>query len=68
LHLPSRRAFSRQFIADLAAVEQLFERYPNEIVAIIVEPVAGNMGVVSPVDGFLKGLREITAAHRRSTE
>jgi len=47
---------------DLAAVEQLFERYSNEIAAIIVEPVAGNMGVVPPVDGFLKGLREITAA------
>jgi glutamate-1-semialdehyde 2,1-aminomutase len=47
---------------DLAAVEQLFEKYPNEIAAIIVEPVAGNMGVVPPVDGFLIGLREVTAA------
>ena len=48
---------------DLAAVEQLFEKYPAEIAAVIVEPVAGNMGVVLPADGFLKGLREITAAH-----
>ncbi len=47
---------------DLVAVEQLFEKHPNEIAAIIVEPVAGNMGVVPPVEGFLKGLREITAA------
>ncbi len=47
---------------DLAAVERLFERYPGEMAAIIVEPVAGNMGVVPPLEGFLKGLREITAA------
>lgn len=48
---------------DLAAVEQLFERYPQEIAAIIVEPVAGNMGVVPPGEGFLAGLRDLTAAH-----
>lgn len=47
---------------DLVAVERLFEKYPNEIAAVIVEPVAGNMGVVPPADGFLKGLREITTA------
>jgi glutamate-1-semialdehyde 2,1-aminomutase len=47
---------------DLAAVEELFERYSNEIAAIIVEPVAGNMGVIPPTDGFLKGLRDLTAA------
>ncbi len=46
---------------DHAAVEQLFEKYPNEIAALIIEPVAGNMGVVPPADGFLKGLRDITA-------
>lgn len=44
---------------DLAAVRTLFERFPDEIAAIIVEPVAGNMGVVPPVDGFLAGLRAL---------
>ena len=48
---------------ELAAVEQLFDKYPNEIAAVIVEPVAGNMGVVPPVDGFLQGLRDLTTAH-----
>src|SRR5579859_799259 len=48
---------------DLVVVEQLFETYSNQIAAIIVEPVAGNMGVVPPVAGFLSGLRDITAAH-----
>ncbi|MGQ0604083.1 MAG: glutamate-1-semialdehyde 2,1-aminomutase [Anaerolineales bacterium] len=48
---------------DLAAVDRLFEKYPAEIAAVIVEPVAGNMGVVPPADGFLKGLRDLTAAH-----
>ncbi len=42
----------------LDAVEQAFERYADEIAAIIVEPVAGNMGVVLPADGFLQGLRQ----------
>jgi glutamate-1-semialdehyde 2,1-aminomutase len=45
---------------DLAAVEGLFERYPDEIAAVIVEPVAGNMGVVPPADSFLAGLRGLT--------
>lgn len=48
---------------DLPAVEALFARYPEEIAAVIVEPVAGNMGVVPPVEGFLPGLREITSRH-----
>jgi len=42
------------------SVKALFEAYPDEIAAIIVEPVAANMGVVSPADGFLEFLREIT--------
>jgi len=46
---------------DLDSVEALFKQYPGQIAAIIVEPVAGNMGVVPPVDGFLQGLRAITA-------
>jgi glutamate-1-semialdehyde 2,1-aminomutase len=45
---------------DLYSVEALFKQYPDQIAAIIVEPVAGNMGVVPPVDGFLQGLRDIT--------
>ncbi|MBM4423221.1 MAG: glutamate-1-semialdehyde-2,1-aminomutase [Chloroflexi bacterium] len=48
---------------DLAAIERLFDKYATEIAAIIVEPVAGNMGVVPPMEGFLAGLREITSAH-----
>jgi glutamate-1-semialdehyde 2,1-aminomutase len=48
---------------DLAAVEGLFERFPGEIAAVIVEPVAGNMGVVPPASGFLAGLRNLTKAH-----
>ena len=47
---------------DLAAVERLFLEHPGEIAAVIVEPVAGNMGLVLPGDGFLEGLRALTAA------
>ena len=46
---------------DLESVKALFKQYPDQIAAIIVEPVAGNMGVVPPVDGFLLGLRNITS-------
>ena len=45
---------------DLSSVEALFTQYPGEIAAIIVEPVAGNMGVVPPQPGFLEGLRDLT--------
>lgn len=45
---------------DEAAVEQLFQKYAEEIAAIIVEPVAANMGVVPPKPGFLQGLRRLT--------
>jgi glutamate-1-semialdehyde 2,1-aminomutase len=44
---------------DLAAVEKLFQRHAGKIAAVIVEPVAANMGVVAPAAGFLHGLREI---------
>ena len=44
---------------DLDSVKQLFEANPNEIAAIIVEPVGANMGVVLPEDGFLEGLRKL---------
>lgn len=45
---------------DLAAVENLFEAEGGNIAAVIVEPVAGNMGVVPPAEGFLGGLRAVT--------
>ena len=48
---------------DLAATRAAFERYPDEIAAIIVEPVAGNMGCVPPVAGFLQGLRDLTTQY-----
>ncbi|HEY0702840.1 MAG TPA: glutamate-1-semialdehyde 2,1-aminomutase [Candidatus Acidoferrales bacterium] len=45
---------------DLEGVEELFRKHPKQIAAVIVEPVAANMGVVAPEPGFLEGLREIT--------
>lgn len=45
---------------DAEAVEQLFQHYPKEIAAVIVEPVAANMGVVPPQSGFLASLRKLT--------
>lgn len=43
------------------AVRQLFQRYPEQIAAVIVEPVAANMGVVLPLPGFLESLRQLTS-------
>jgi glutamate-1-semialdehyde 2,1-aminomutase len=48
---------------DLAAVEALFDANPEQVAAVIVEPVAGNMGVVPPQPGFLAGLRDLTRQH-----
>ena len=45
---------------DVASVAELFAAWPNDIAAVIVEPVAGNMGVVPPASGFLNSLRSIT--------
>ena len=45
---------------DLHAVERLFSQHKDKIAAVIIEPIAANMGVVEPAPGFLKGLREIT--------
>ncbi len=45
---------------DLESVKLAFDQYGEDIAAVIVEPVAGNMGVVPPLPGFLQGLREIT--------
>ena len=48
---------------DVEAVESLFARHGSEIAAIIVEPVAGNMGLVLPRSGFLDALRRIASTH-----
>lgn len=48
---------------DAEAVERLFSQHQDKIAAVIVEPVAANMGVVEPEPGFLVGLREITKRH-----
>jgi glutamate-1-semialdehyde 2,1-aminomutase len=48
---------------DLAAVEAALTAHADRVAAIIVEPVAGNMGVVPPGPGFLEGLRALTARH-----
>lgn len=48
---------------DLSAVRTVFEKFGEAIAAIIVEPIAGNMGVVPPLEGFLEGLRQITSEY-----
>jgi glutamate-1-semialdehyde 2,1-aminomutase len=48
---------------DLAAVEALFQTHGADIAAVIVEPVAGNMGCVLPQPGFLEGLRQLCDGH-----
>ncbi|MCM2531496.1 glutamate-1-semialdehyde 2,1-aminomutase [Neobacillus pocheonensis] len=48
---------------DLEGVKYAFEQFGEDIACIIVEPVAGNMGVVPPLPGFLEGLREITTKY-----
>ena len=48
---------------DIDAVTQLFDEIGDTIACIIVEPVAGNMGCVPPVEGFLETLRDVTKAH-----
>ena len=47
---------------DLDSVARLFESNKGEIAAVIVEPVPGNMGVMVPAEGFLRGLRDMTSA------
>ncbi|MFB3853874.1 MAG: glutamate-1-semialdehyde 2,1-aminomutase [Vicinamibacterales bacterium] len=48
---------------DLGTVEECFAAAPSQVAAVIVEPVAGNMGVVAPQAGFLEGLRDICSRH-----
>jgi glutamate-1-semialdehyde 2,1-aminomutase len=45
---------------NLEAVRELFEKQGEELAAVILEPVGGNMGCVPPVEGYLEGLREVT--------
>jgi glutamate-1-semialdehyde 2,1-aminomutase len=48
---------------DLDAVKEALESYAEQVAAIILEPIAGNMGVVPPNPGFLQGLRDLCDAH-----
>src|SRR5690606_5426430 len=48
---------------DAASVAALFEAHPDEIACVVVEPVAGNMGCVPPVEGFLEALRSLCTEH-----
>ena len=45
---------------DLEAVRSIIEAHGDDIAAVIVEPVAGNMGLIKPAQGFLEGLRKLT--------
>ncbi len=68
LGIPGTRGITEAAAGDTAVarynriedVELIFERWPGQVAAIIVEPVAGNMGVVPPEPGFLEGLRRLT--------
>ena len=48
---------------NLDSVKELFDSYPDEIAAVIVEPVGANMGVLPPEEGFLEGLRALCDKH-----
>jgi glutamate-1-semialdehyde 2,1-aminomutase len=49
---------------DVASVERLCESFPDQIAALVVEPIAGNMGMVLPEPGFLQGLRDMCTRYR----
>jgi len=71
LNLPDSAGVPEEFVRftltlpynNLAAVEKVFVEREKEIAAVIVEPVAGNMGCVPPAKGFLEGLRALTEKH-----
>ncbi|MGC9352435.1 MAG: glutamate-1-semialdehyde 2,1-aminomutase [Mariniphaga sp.] len=54
----ARDTLSAQF-NDLTSVEQLFEKHKNQIAAVILEPITGNMGVIIPEQEFIEGLRKL---------
>ena len=58
----ARDTLTAQF-NDLDSVKELLEQNPGQVAAVIVEPVAANMGVVNPAPGFLPGLRELCDRH-----
>ena len=68
LSLPGSAGVARSVVAqtlvarynDLSSVESLIAAHRDRVAAVIVEPVAANMGVVAPMDGFLSGLRDLT--------
>jgi glutamate-1-semialdehyde 2,1-aminomutase len=49
---------------DPQAVAELYETYPNDIAAVIIEPIPANMGVILPEDGYLQSLRNMTSQHK----
>lgn len=61
------RSFARETLIarynDVISVQSLFERHGQNIAAVIVEPVCGNMGVIAPVKNFLQSLRKLTRQH-----
>ncbi|PJF23391.1 MAG: glutamate-1-semialdehyde-2,1-aminomutase [Phototrophicales bacterium] len=48
---------------NLQALSQLFEQFPDQIAGVIIEPVAGNMGLIPPEDGYLQAVQSLCAAH-----
>jgi len=48
---------------DLAAAEEVFAAHGEKIAGVILEPIAGNMGCIPPVEGYLEGLRALTSKH-----
>lgn len=59
----TKSAVSETLVADfndLDSVRALFEKHPRQIAAVILEPIMGNMGVIPPEEGFLRGLRDLT--------
>jgi glutamate-1-semialdehyde 2,1-aminomutase len=48
---------------DAAAVEAAFARYPDQIAAVVLEPIVGNMGCVPPLPGYLEALRDLCTRH-----
>src|SRR5580765_6433220 len=62
----TRAAVAETLVAtynDLESVRRLFDANRDQVAALIVEPIAGNMGLVPPADGFLRALREVCTAH-----